>query len=208
VRLLGSIAVPALGGLVIVAPDFVAVVLGPKWAQVAPILQILAWVGVVQSLQSLNTDVLQALGRTSKVLRFTVIFATTHIIGFVIGLHWGVLGVATAYAITTTLVEPIYTVMTARAVGTTLWAVLRSVRGVFECGVAMMLAVLAVRVSLLAAGVPALPRLLACALVGAVVYGLLYPWRVPEGWADVRSVLGPRLPALGRRARRLSAEPA
>jgi hypothetical protein len=87
--------------------------------------------------------------------------------------------------------------------------VLRAVRGVFECGIVMMGVVFAVRHGLLSAGVPALPRLVVCTLVGALVYLALYPWRVPEGWADVRSVLGPRLPRLGRRARRLTAaEPA
>ena len=64
----------AVFGVVSVAPDLVAVVLGSKWADTAGILQVLAWVGIVQSLQSLNTDALQALGLTSRVFRFTVIF--------------------------------------------------------------------------------------------------------------------------------------
>ena len=55
---------PALVGIVVVAPDFVAVVLGDKWAAAAPMIQVLAWVGIVQSLQSLNIDVLQARGQT------------------------------------------------------------------------------------------------------------------------------------------------
>jgi O-antigen/teichoic acid export membrane protein len=199
VRLLGTISIPALCGIVIVAHDFVAVVLGPKWAASAQIIQILAWVGIVQSLQSLNTDVLQAIGQPQKVLRFTVVFTGTHFVGFVIGLQWGVLGVATAYAITTTLIEPIYTVMTAHALGTSVWRVLGAVRGVFEAGLLMMGAVWVARQALLEAGVPTFPRLIISIAVGAVVYLAAYPWRARAGYADIRGIVG------GLLARRRSA---
>ena len=43
------IALPALGGLVIVAPDFVPVVLGDQWEAAVPVIQILAWVGALQA---------------------------------------------------------------------------------------------------------------------------------------------------------------
>ncbi len=64
-RLIGMISVPALVGLVIVAPDFVQVVLGPKWHEVTPLIQILACAGIIQSLQTLSGEVLLALGRAS-----------------------------------------------------------------------------------------------------------------------------------------------
>ena len=49
--------------------------------------------------------------------------------------------------------------------------------------------VLAVRVSLVDAGVPPALRLLICVAVGAVVYAGLAAWRVPEIAAEVRGVL-------------------
>lgn len=200
VRLLASLSVPALAGLVVVAPEFVRLVLGEKWAAVVPIIQVLAWVGIVQSLQSLNTDVLQALGRTSAVFRFTIIFSTTHLIAFVIGLQWGVVGVAVAYAVSTTLVEPIYTVMTARSVGSSLGAFLRAVRGVFAAGLVMVIAVAAVRYGLVEAGASGLVRLVLSVGAGGLVYLAVYPKLVPEGWADVDELLGGRLRRRRRRA--------
>ena len=62
-RVLASLCVPALIGLVVVAPDFVPVVLGNQWAAAVPVIQILAWVGIVQALQSLSVDVLMARDR-------------------------------------------------------------------------------------------------------------------------------------------------
>jgi O-antigen/teichoic acid export membrane protein len=190
VRLLGTIAVPLLFGMVVVAHDFVAIVLGPKWAATAQIIQVLAWVGIVQSLQSLNTDVLQALGLTSRVFRFTIIFTSTHLVAFIIGLHWGVIGVAAAYAISTTLVEPIYTVMTARSVGISPLRILGAVRGVFESGAIMAAAVYCARELLLSAGVPTFPRLVLSVLVGGLVFVPAYMWRERAGTAEIRGILG------------------
>jgi O-antigen/teichoic acid export membrane protein len=201
VRMVGTISVPALCGLVVVAPDFVQVVLGDDWSQATPIIQVLAWVGIVQSLQSLNTDVLQARGNARAVFRFSILFTGTHLVAFLIGLHWGVVGVAAAYAISTTFVEPVYTVMTARSLGSSAWKLVLSVRGVFEAALIMAAVVLAARLLLVEAAVPTFPRLVACIALGGLVYIAVYPWRAADGWADIRGILGD---ALGRRRRRQS----
>ena len=65
-RLVGVISIPALVGLVIVAPDFVQVVLGSRWSDATAVIQILAVVGIVQSLHTLNGEVLMALGRRAR----------------------------------------------------------------------------------------------------------------------------------------------
>ena len=78
-RLIGMISVPALVGLVIVAPDFVQVVLGPKWHEVTPLIQILACAGIIQSLQTLSGEVLLALGRASTLLRFTIVWFAANV---------------------------------------------------------------------------------------------------------------------------------
>ena len=65
-RLMAAVTVPALAGLVVVAPDFVPVVLGDKWNDAVPVVQILAWVGIVQALQALNTDILMARDRPGR----------------------------------------------------------------------------------------------------------------------------------------------
>lgn len=202
VRIVGTISIPALLGLIVVAPDFVRVVLGDKWLSAIPILQVLAWVGLVQSLQSINTDILQARGRTSVVFRFSLLFTGTHFLGFIIGIQFGVVGVAAAYAITTTLVEPIYTVLTARSISMSPWRLVQAVRGIFEAAIVMAGCVLLARLALIQMGVPTLPRFAACVLIGGIVYAALYPWRVPEGWADLRGIVGTAISR--RRASRTS----
>jgi O-antigen/teichoic acid export membrane protein len=204
VRLLGLITVPALFGMIVVAHEFVDVVLGPKWAQAATLIQILAWVGVLQALQSINTDILQARGKASTVLRFTILFTGAHVVGFVIGLHWGVVGVAAGYCITSTLVEPVYTWMTAREIGISPWRIIGSLRGIFEATAVMVAVLIGVRALLIDAGASELVRLLVLVPIGAVVFGAVSMARASEAWDDIAGIVshmarGRRVPLLSRR---------
>ncbi len=198
-RMVGAVTVPGLAGLAVVAPEFVEVVLGSKWSSAVPIIQILSWVGILQALQSLNTGVLEAVGRARAVFRWTLVFFASHIVAFVIGLHWGIVGVAVGYAVSTTLIEPSYLWLTCRAVNTSPWKVLRGIAGVLQASAIMAVAVLAVRNGLNDNGVSALPCLVLCTLTGMVTYPLLLWWRSPETVADARGLI--------RRRRGGSADP-
>lgn len=204
-RILGSVSVPALCGLVVVAPDFVEVVLGERWNGAAPIIQVLAWVGLLQSLQTLNTEILQALDRTSTMFRFSVFFFCAHLLAFVVGLRWGAVGVAVAYAISSTVVEPVFTLVTARAVGVPLRAFVMNLAGIFQSAVVMALVVLAARMMLLEVGVSALPRLAVAILIGVSVFVPVCAWRAPEVRREALVLLrGARDAFPGLRGRRLA----
>jgi O-antigen/teichoic acid export membrane protein len=179
-RMLGAIAIPALAGLIVVAPDFVHVVLGAKWAAAVPLLQVLAWVGMLQAVQILNVDILQARDRTALLFRFMAFFCATHLLAFSIGLHWGVVGVAVAYAISSTFVEPVLSWLTARELGVSPWLVPRGLLGVGQAALVMAAAVLAMRLGLEHAGVEPAARLAACIVTGLAVYAAVCTWRVPE----------------------------
>jgi O-antigen/teichoic acid export membrane protein len=194
-RLMAAVSVPALAGLVVVAPDFVPVVLGDHWIKAVPVVQILAWIGIVQALQTLNSDILMARDRTRTMFRFSIVLTSAHLIAFSVGLNWGVVGVATAYAISTTLVEPFQTVLAARALNVSPLIFFRSIWRVFQAAAGMCAAVLAVRLVLTDAGVDEAARLVICVGTGAVVYGALCLWRVPELAEEARALLRRRLPA-------------
>ncbi|MFP5365207.1 MAG: MOP flippase family protein [Thermoleophilia bacterium] len=200
VRLIAAVSVPALGGLIVVAQEFVAVALGDKWAPAAPIIQILAWVGILTALQSINMDVLMARDRTSLMFRFSLAFVPVHIAAFAIGAQWGVTGVAVAYAISSTLVEPWLTVLAARVLGVSPMVFVHAIAGVFQAGAVMIGALLLARMALIEAGVPTGARLAALIVLGALVYVPLCAWRAPDVARDGRALL-----ARARRPRRLAA---
>jgi O-antigen/teichoic acid export membrane protein len=179
-RLVGAITIPGMLGLIAVAPEFVAVVLGPKWDSAVPVLQILAWVGLLQSLQGMNGTILRAVDRTRTLLRYSVVVLVASTIAFVVGLPWGVVGVAAAYAISSTIIEPYYTWLTTRAVGMSLLDFGRNFGGIVQAAVIMLVAVLLAKSTLVDAGLGDAPRLLALVLVGVLIYGACVAWRAPE----------------------------
>jgi len=94
---------PMMLGLIVVSKSFVSVFFGARWAPVAILLMILAPVGMIQSLSSLNGSIYGAKGRTDLQFRFGALFSALTILSFIIGLQWGIIGVAASYAIAMTL---------------------------------------------------------------------------------------------------------
>lgn len=191
-RLVAAVSLPAMLGLIIVAPDFVVVVLGAKWTSATTVIQILAWVGLLQSLVRLNSSVLQARDRTGVLLRWSILITVANAIAFVIGLQWGIVGVAAAYAISNTLLQPVNTWVTARAVDLTLLDFARALNGVAQASVAVPLVVFPLRLVLVDQGVPAAVRLTTLVAVGAVAFIAACTWRAPEVLAELRSLRGGR----------------
>jgi O-antigen/teichoic acid export membrane protein len=187
-RIVGAISVPALAGMVMVAPEFVQVVLGPKWHSAVAVIQVLAWVGILQSLQGLNSSVLQARDRTGDLLRYGIIVCAASLTAFVVGLQWGLLGVAVAYAISSTLVEPYYTWLTARALRISVFAFPRALAGVAQAVLGMVLAIAIARMLLAGTDLGPAARLIALVGVGALAYLPLVLWRAPELRGVVRRI--------------------
>lgn len=187
-RMVAAITVPGMLGLMVVAPEFVAIVLGDKWDAAVPVLQVLAWVGLLQSLQGLNGTILRAIDRTRTLLRYALIVLLASLVAFVAGLPWGVVGVATAYAISSTIVEPYYTWLTARAIGSSLRAFARSLSGVVQAALLMLATLLALRALIAGADIALLPRFALLVLAGVAVYLPCLAWRAPEVLGEVREL--------------------
>lgn len=187
-RAVAAVSIPSLVGIIIVAPDFVAVVLGSKWAAAVLVIQILAWVGLLQSLQRLNSSILEARNRTKTLFRYSIVVLVASLAGFIGGLHWGIVGVATGYAISSTIVEPYYSWLTARALDVSLWTFVRAMTGVVIATGIMAACVLGTRVLLVDAGLSPAVTLTVEILVGVAVYVPCCLWRVPEITAEIRGI--------------------
>ena len=186
-RIVAAVSVPAFVGLAVVAPDFVTAVLGERWHEAIPVLQLLCVAGLAQSLQSLNHSVLQALDRAGALLGFMIFSTTLTMSAFAIGLHWGVVGVAAGFAVARTTVFPVFTTIVCRAARTPVRAFAGAVHRVLEVALAMGAVALALRLALERAGVPAGLRLALVVAAGAAVYVPLLAWRERELVTEVRA---------------------
>jgi PST family polysaccharide transporter len=189
VRMVALIVVPSMLGLIAVAPDFVEVLFGRRWHKAAPVFQILAPIGIAQALQALNYGILQALAQTRILFRYMTVASGVTIVSFVVGLPWGIEGVAAAYLAASVVLEPAYLRLTARAVGISPLDWVRSIAGVLEAGIAMLIVVFGVRKLLLGTEIPVSGRLALLILLGAALYVPLVAWRSPEAIAEIRALL-------------------
>ena len=169
---------PLMAGVTALAPEFIAVLLGPKWRPVAPVLRILAPVGIVQSITSTVGYIYMAMGKTGVMFQWGLISTGITVTGFVIGLHWGITGVASAYAIVTLLtLVPVFWVpfrfirLPVRNLWIALWPITRATA-------TMAIAIVALR--RLVPGSMHLPAVLALLVFvpfGAVIYFAMMYWR-------------------------------
>jgi O-antigen/teichoic acid export membrane protein len=179
-RMVALIVIPATLGFVVIARELVVVVFGRKWLPAVPVLQLLAPIGMLQAVNALNGGILQATGRARTLFRSTVLVSGVSLAAFAAGLPWGIKGVALAYLLASVVVQPWFLGITARAVGLSLRDCGGSILGLLQAGGGMVLLTLAGRELLLAANLPAGPRLVVLIVLGAVSYIALVAWRAPE----------------------------
>lgn len=191
-QLVAAVNAPAFLGMIVVAPDFVPVVLGQKWVAAVPVLQLLCLAGVFQSVQTLNWSVLQAVGDSGRLFRFMGLSTLLTVGAFVVGLQWGVVGVAGLYAVARAIVGVAYAWTTSRRVGLALREWGRGVARIAELALPMALAVFLVREGLVVLGVPAAARLVLASAAGAALYFVLVRWRAPDLLNEIRRMLVPR----------------
>jgi PST family polysaccharide transporter len=100
-RTLSLLATPAVIVCSLQAGALVRLVLGPAWAPAAPLVSILAPLGLVHCYFQLNAAVLLGFGEARTQLRMSVLASICGLLGIVAGFPWGPRGVALGYAIGT-----------------------------------------------------------------------------------------------------------
>ena len=93
------ITFPMMMGLFSVADDFVLVVLGQKWLPTLPLLRILVWVGMMQSIATTVGTIYLSTGNIRRLFQVTLAGTPMLIGGILVGLQWGIEGVAIGYAV-------------------------------------------------------------------------------------------------------------
>jgi len=84
----------------LVEADFlIGLILGPQWVEVVPVFRILATVGIVSVADGTRGVVLLSQGLAKRHFRWGLINAVVVVSAFIIGLQYGIVGVATAYAV-------------------------------------------------------------------------------------------------------------
>jgi O-antigen/teichoic acid export membrane protein len=202
-RMIALVAMPVMLGLAVTAEPFVRLFLGPKWLPVAWLLVVFAPLGALQTLFVPTYVIYNTQGRTDLLFRWQIFASISYVLSFAVGLHWGIMGVATSYAIVwTVLVFPALAIpfrligLSSRTFFVTLWPM--TWYSLVMAGAAgswlYCLRLLGVQ--------NAAVQLATTAAIGAAVYTALVLWRRPPVLSELSAVLEgsshPALHAVGR----------
>ncbi len=100
ILIVGSYALAVSLGMIAAAPAIVGVLLGEKWLEAIPILQVLGFAIAPQYLAHLIGVTLDATGALKPKLRIQATVLALQIVAFTLLLPYGVLGIATAIVLT------------------------------------------------------------------------------------------------------------
>ena len=184
---IGLVTFPAMLGLMVCADTFVPVVFGPQWGPVTPILRVFCIVGLLHSIGTTVGWIYTSQGRTDRMFKWAIFAGLVKCMGIVVGLQWGVLGVAWGCAVTAVLLDyPSYT-YAGKLVGIRYVDVLRAVGPTFGCALTMAIGLVAFRIAL-----PELPPAVQLGLqviIGAVSYAILVRCSGIEAYRRLKGVV-------------------
>ncbi len=98
-RYIAALSFPLMTLILIVAPQLIRVVYGPKWTSAIVLVQILSITSIAQSIGINLGWIFLSQGRTDVLFKLAIITSSLAAISFAVGLRWGVEGVAIAYTI-------------------------------------------------------------------------------------------------------------
>ncbi|MDZ8185818.1 MAG: MOP flippase family protein [Nostoc sp. ChiSLP02] len=106
-QLTSLISFPAFLGMAALAPELVRVLFGDQWLPSIPVMQVLAFIGIVHSVTYFNSTVITAMGKPEWKLKLNLMHSVANVVGFAIAVHWGIVAVAAVYVIRSYLLTPV-----------------------------------------------------------------------------------------------------
>jgi len=99
VKRLALITIPLMIFLLIHSYEIIYLLLGKQWLGAVGVFRIFCIIAIIEPLIGTKDLVMVALGQSKRYLVWSTINSFFKVLSFVIGLHWGIIGVATALAL-------------------------------------------------------------------------------------------------------------
>ncbi|NEZ58352.1 MOP flippase family protein [Adonisia turfae] len=110
-RYTSFVSFPAFLGMAVLAPELIQTLFGPEWLPSVSVMQILALIGILQSVQYFSGTVLLAMNKPLWRLRVIFMITVCNVIGFFISVRWGITAVAASYVICVYIFSPVFLVL-------------------------------------------------------------------------------------------------
>lgn len=190
VRYISLITFPMLAGMFVVAPEFVVVVYGAKWAPMILPLQILCLAGALKSVGTTVGSVLLSKGRADIQFKWNIFTAIVLPIAVIIGANYGIAGVAAAITVVTVLLFPIIQRITNKLIDLSMFSYFKAIYPAIIGSITLIVGVVIYqRMFLTIYGLSAIGMLVSSALIGITVYILLMRIVFNDLFKELRSVI-------------------
>ena len=187
INYIAILSFPMLTGMIVVAPEFIRLVYGPKWESAIIILQILCLVGVFKSLGNPLGSILLSKGRADIGFYWNVFVVIAVSIAIMVGINWGMVGVAVAILILQVpfffIIQPIVN----KLIGLKLSRYFKAIQIPAFCSVVMLVGTGVLR--MIMHNMSALPLFVIIVAVGMLIYTLLYYIKNPALLTELKSLL-------------------
>lgn len=107
VGMLALAIIPGITALAANSEETIRLLLGERWMPAAPLFAWLGLAGIMQPIANSTGWLYLSQGHTREMMRFGLFSSLVTIAGFCVGLPWGAVGVAAAYAVATGAIQPV-----------------------------------------------------------------------------------------------------
>jgi len=181
---------PLLGGLAVVAPEFIKVVFGHKWIPAIVPLQILSIAGILYAIGTPINPLLLAKGRADLDLKMTMLRLAMIALFVLLGSRYGVVGVACAITIFAFIFIPIFQNIVNSLIKINMKEYYRSIAAALWSSLVMCLCLTVYRYALIMFfDLNELILLLSAVITGGIIYLLLLKFMKFDQWKELLALM-------------------
>jgi O-antigen/teichoic acid export membrane protein len=174
-NLISLITFPMMGGLFIVAPEFILTIYGENWIPVIFLIKILSITGASQSLATTSGTILLSQGRSDISFKYNIFTLFFLSIAMFIGLNWGIIGVASGVTVYNLIVFWVSMYITGTLINMNLKEVVQFIKKPFLYTLFMMMIVYLTKTYLVSPNIKQIPIQLAINVTtGIISYGAIF----------------------------------
>ncbi|PSN18592.1 flippase [filamentous cyanobacterium CCP5] len=115
-QLTSLVSFPVFAAMGILSPELIRVIFGEQWESSIPVMQILVFIGILQSSSIFNSTILLSLGKSNLRLKLGILNSISSVLCFLAAVRFGIVAVAAAYVVRGYLLAPIPVFVIRRAI--------------------------------------------------------------------------------------------
>lgn len=173
IKYVSLVTFPMLAGMFIVAPEFVPIFYGEKWSPVIILLQILSIEAAFVSIGTMTNIVQYAKGRSDIQFKWQVYTTITLPIAIMIGVNYGIVGVAIMLTIMMAIYILIIQIITNRLVGLDMHTFVREMIPAAICSTVLVIGIYLYKKITFISHTELIYVFISSAIIGIIIYIIL-----------------------------------